>query len=105
MCVQDPIAFYRWHGANDSISSHERNVNESLFWIENNRLKPIFSSNASFAKRTDSTNYMNGLYMKEKGEVKGAINCLIKVRNVKSKLKLLFYILLPKKYLYYKRSH
>jgi glycosyltransferase involved in cell wall biosynthesis len=99
MCVQEPIAFYRWHGANDSISSHERSVKESLFWIESNRLNPIFSSNASFIKRIDVTNYMNGLYMIETGEVKDVMKSLLKLRSVKLIIKLLFLLLFPKNYL------
>jgi glycosyltransferase involved in cell wall biosynthesis len=103
MCIQDPIAFYRWHGTNDSIYSHDKYVNESLFWIESNRLNQEISSNASFIKRIDVANYMNGLYMIETGEVKDVMNSLLKLRSLKLIIKLLFLLLSPKKYLIKKR--
>jgi glycosyltransferase involved in cell wall biosynthesis len=94
-CVQQPLATYRWHGANETITSMERQLEELERWGLEMQSCPTISRNIGFNKFLDYVRYLKGMQYVMKGDLKNSLSLLYDISLYKNKLKLLFSIIMP----------
>jgi len=94
-CIQQPLATYRWHGGNESVSTKERQIKELEMWGEEMLLCLKISNNEGFKKFQNNTKYMKGMLFVMQGDLTNAFKSFLKLSYGKEKLKLFLSILLP----------
>ena len=96
-CVQEPLATYRWHGNNETISTMDRQIDELERWGKEMIRCPEIKNNDGFDVFLNNTKYLKGMYYTMKGELKNAFKLFLKLSYGKEKFKLLISILMPLK--------
>jgi glycosyltransferase involved in cell wall biosynthesis len=96
-CVQQPLATYRWHGGNESISHRELNIKELERWSIEMKNCPEISNNKGFQILLNQIEYMKAMLFLMKGDTLTAFNYFLKLPFGICKLKLLVSCLLPLK--------
>ena len=94
-CVQQPLATYRWHGGNESVSTRERLVKELESWGKEMLHCPEVSNNEGFKKFQNNTKYLKGMLFVMQGDLANAFKSFLRLSYGKEKLKLFISILLP----------
>ena len=94
-CVQQPLATYRWHGGNESVSTRERLVKEMESWGKEMLHCPEVSNNEGFKKFQNNTKYLKGMLFVMQGDLTNAFKSFLRLSYGKEKLKLFISILLP----------
>ena len=95
VCIQQPLATYRWHGNNETISTMDRQMKELERWGKEMLNCPEISNNEGFNVFLNNTKYLIGMLFAMKGERSNAFKMLLKLSYGKEMLKLLFSILMP----------
>jgi len=96
-CVQEPLATYRWHGGNESISHQGLCIKEMERWSLEMKKFPEISNNKGFQVLLDQIKYVKAMYLLMKGETRTAFNYYLKLPFGMNKLKLFISFLLPQK--------
>ena len=96
-CVQQPLATYRWHGGNESISHKELTVKEMERWSKEMKEYPEISDKKGFQILQNQIIYLKGMFFLMKGDILTAFNYYLKLCFGMHKLKLFISILLPLK--------
>ena len=94
-CVQEPLATYRWHGGNESISHQELCIKEMERWSMEMKECPEISNNLGFQVFLNQITYVKAMFLLMKGETLTAFNYCRKLPFGMKKLKLLISFLLP----------
>ena len=94
-CVQQPLATYRWHGGNESISHQELCIKEMERWSMEMKKCPEISNNKGFQIYLNQITYVKAMFLLMKGETLTAFNYCRKLPFGMKKLKLLISFLLP----------
>ena len=94
-CVQQPLATYRWHGGNESISHQELCIKEMERWSMEMKKCPEISNNKGFQVLLNQITYVKAMFLLMKGETLTAFNYCRKLPFGMKKLKLLISFLLP----------
>jgi len=97
VCIQQPLATYRWHGMNETISTMDRQINELERWGKEMSSCPEISNNDGFDVFLNNTKYLKGMQFALKGELNNAFKMLLQMSFGKEILKLLISILMPKR--------
>ena len=95
VCIQQPLATYRWHGGNESVSTSERQIKELEMWGEEMLLCLKISNNEGFKKFQNNTKYLKGMLFVMQGDLTNAFKSFLRLSYGKEKLKLFISILLP----------
>ena len=95
VCIQQPLATYRWHGKNVTISTMDRQIKELERWGKEMLNCPEISNNEGFDVFLNNTKYLKGMRFVMKGERSNAFKMLLKLSFGKEQLKLLMGILMP----------
>ena len=61
--VSQPVAFYRWHGRNESISCSKNQLGELETWYSEMKEHPVISIQPGFRVILDRINYLKGMLM------------------------------------------
>ena len=96
-CVQQPLATYRWHGGNESISHQELCIKEMERWSMEKKKCPEISNNKGFQVLLNQITYLKGVFLFMKGDRLTALNYFMKLPFGVLKLKLLIIFMLPLK--------
>ena len=72
--VPQPLAFYRWHGNNESIIYSERELCELEIWYSQMREHPVISIQPGFRNILDRINYLKGKQLASEGKRLEAFN-------------------------------
>ena len=94
-CVQQPLATYRWHGGNESISHQELCIKEMERWSMEMKKSPEISNNKGFQVLLNQITYVKAMFLLMKGEKLTAFNYCRELPFGMKKLKLLISFLLP----------
>ena len=93
--ISQPVAFYRWHGKNESAFCSERELNELKIWYSEMKEHPIISMQPGFRVILDRINYLNGMQLVYKQNRFGAYAVWRSLLGGKLKAKLFIAMLLP----------
>ena len=96
-CVQQPLATYRWHGGNESISHKELSIKELERWSKEMKEYPEISDNKGFEIFLKKIEYKKAMLLLMNGNTLTAIKYYPKLPFGMEKLKLLISFLWPKK--------
>jgi glycosyltransferase involved in cell wall biosynthesis len=96
-CVQEPLATYRWHGGNESISHQELCIKEMERWSMGIKKTPEISNNKGFQVFLNQIIYVKAMFLLMKGETRSAFNYYLKLSFGINKLKLFISFVLPLK--------
>ena len=94
-CVQQPLATYRWHGGNESISHEELCIKELERWSMEMKKCPEISNNKCFQLLLNQITYRKAMLLMMNGNTLTAIKYYPKLPFGMEKLKLLISFLLP----------
>ena len=94
-CVQQPLATYRWHGGNESISQQEQTIKELERWSVEMKKCPEISNNKGFQVFLNQITYRKAMLLLMNGNTLTAIKYYPKLPIGMEKLKLLICFLLP----------
>ena len=70
--VSEPLAFYRWHGSNESIVYSEREFHELEMWYSKMKEHRVISIQPAFRVILDRINYLKGKRLVSEGNRLGA---------------------------------
>ena len=59
--ISQPVAFYRWHGKNESIVRSEEELGELETWYSEMKEHPVISIQPGFRRILDRINYLKGM--------------------------------------------
>ena len=96
-CVQQPLATYRWHGGNESISHQELTIKEFERWSMEMKKCPEISNNKGFQVLLNQITYKKSMFLLMNGNTLTAFKFFLKLPIGMEKLKLLISFLLPLK--------
>ena len=96
-CVQQPLATYRWHGGNESISHQEQTIKEFERWSMEMKKCPEISNNKGFQVLLNQITYRKSMLLLMNGNTLIAFKFFLKLPIGMEKLKLLISFLWPKK--------
>ena len=94
-CVQQPLATYRWHGGNESISHQGLCIKELERWCMEMKKCPEISNNKGFQVFLNQITYKKAMLLLMNGNTLTAIKYYPKLPFGMEKLKLLISFLLP----------
>jgi hypothetical protein len=94
-CVQAPVAFYRWHGNNQSILEAGRGFVELETWYAEAARHPIIGVNDGFASKLHNITYLKIMYFLMQGERLNALRLFMRYPLCIRKLRLLAAIIMP----------
>ena len=94
-CVQQPLATYRWHGYNETITTMDRQINELERWGKEMMCYPEISNNDGFDEFLNNTKYLKGMQLTLKGDLRNAFKLFLRLSFGEKKFKLLISILMP----------
>ena len=94
-CVQQPLATYRWHGGNESISHHELCLKELERWSIEMKKCPEISNNKGFQTLLNQITYRRSMSLLLNGNTLTAFKFYLKLPFGMEKLKLLISFVLP----------
>ena len=61
--ISEPVAFYRWHGKNESIARSEDELYELEIWYSEMKRHPVISIQPGFRVIFDRINYLKGMHL------------------------------------------
>ena len=93
--IQQPLATYRWHGGNESISHQELCIKEMERWSMQMKKCPEISNNKGFQVFLNQITYRKAMLLLMNGNTLTAIKYYPKLPIGMEKLKLLISFLLP----------
>ncbi len=96
VCVQLPIASYRFHGANESNQLKERSLCEMKEWLSEMNECSSISTLDGFKKTGELYLYMKAMNLVEKNNFKKALNIFWSIPFGKEKFKLLVGLSMPR---------
>ncbi len=94
-CVQEPLATYRWHGGNESISHNELCIKELERWSKEMKKCPEISDNKGFQIFLNQITYRKSMSSLMNGNTLTAFKFCLKLPFGMEKLKLLVSFVLP----------
>jgi glycosyltransferase involved in cell wall biosynthesis len=95
-CVQETLAYFRFHGKNESVLHKELHIKELETWLDEMKKQPLVSAQDGFSKKADSCLYLKALYQMEQNKVWEAVKIFWRISIGMTKFKLLVAIILPK---------
>jgi len=93
--ISEPVAFYRWHGKNESIVYSERELSELGNWYSEMKEHPIISIQPGFRVIHDRVNYLKGMRMVSERNRLGAYTVWRSLQWSQLKSKLFVAMILP----------
>jgi len=93
--ISQPVAFYRWHGKNESILCSERELTELGTWYSEMKEHPVISIQPGFRIIFDRLNYLKGMQLVSERDRFGAYTVWRSLKWSKLKSKLFLAMLLP----------
>lgn len=94
-CNLDPVASYRWHGANESFRERARHIDELDYWINEVQKNEGINSSIGLIYVKDTLNYMKGIELMLGGKRWQALANVRDVFSSVTKIKLLCMFLMP----------
>ena len=94
-CVQQPLATYRWHGGNESISHQGLCIKELERWSMEMKKYPEISNNKGFQILLNQIAYRKSMLLLMNGNTLSAFKYYLQLPFGMEKLKLLISVLLP----------
>jgi glycosyltransferase involved in cell wall biosynthesis len=95
-CVQETLAYFRFHGKNESVLHKELHIKELETWLDEMKKHSLVSAQDGFSKKADSCLYLKALYQMEQNKVWEAVKLFWGISIGMTKFKLLVAIILPK---------
>ncbi len=95
VCIQAPIATYRFHGKNLSILEAERGLGELELWYSEMAVHPIIGNQSCFKSRLHNISYLKIINHLMQGQRFKAFTLFIKYPLSFRKLRLLIAIVIP----------
>ena len=102
--VSQPIAFYRWHGNNESLVCSERELRELETWYSEMKEHPVISIQPGFLVILDRINYLKGMRLVYEGNRLGAYAFGRSLPRGQLKTRLFIAMVLPRRVLKLLRS-
>ncbi len=93
--IDDPLATYRIHGANESIVKSELQTSEIEHWVKKNSQNTSIGHNPKFALVSSNLYFNIGISARKRGEIRTALSAFYKIKNLNRKLKFLICLFLP----------
>ena len=93
--ISQPVAFYRWHGKNESIVCSEREISELETWYSEMKEHPIISIQPGFRVILDRVKYLKGMRLVSERNRLGAYTVWRSLPWSQLKSKLFLAMLLP----------
>ena len=94
LCVNDPIAHYRWHGKNETILNRELLIEESDVWSSEAKHQLPVTAMEGLRKYNNSLIYQKAQLYLQKKEYGNVWSCIKKLKSV-ALLKMILLIVLP----------
>ncbi len=95
LCVQEPIAHYRWHGKNESINNQDLHIKEIELWRSEMESKLPLDAKKSFKQNGELLIYQKAQLYLQKKQYKDFWNCLIFLKISKETVKLVIIATFP----------
>jgi len=93
--ISQPVAFYRWHGKNESVTRSEDWLCELETWYSEMKEHPVISKQPGFLIFLDRINYLKGMQLVYDGNRLGAYDFWRSLLLGKLKAKLFFSLVCP----------
>ena len=93
--ISETVAFYRWHGKNESIVCSHREISELGTWYSEMKEHPVISIQPGFRVIFDRINYLKGMQLVSERDRLGAYTVWRSLQWSKLKSKLFLAMLLP----------
>ncbi|NQV02785.1 MAG: glycosyltransferase [Bacteroidia bacterium] len=93
--ISQPVAFYRWHGNNESIAHSDRELFELEIWYSEMKEHPVISMQPGFRWIHDRISYLKGMRFVSEGNRLGAYAFWRSLQWGKLKTKLFFSLFCP----------
>jgi glycosyltransferase involved in cell wall biosynthesis len=93
--ISQPVAFYRWHGRNESITHSKDALGELETWYSEMKEHPVISIQPGFRVFLDRINYLKGILLLSEGNRLGAYVLWRSLLWGKLKAKMFSYLLCP----------
>ena len=103
-CIQDPLAYCRWHGGNLQSVQADRHVYELSKWIIKMKTNQCVVQQDGFIKFSDDVLRMDAILKVFEDDYKKAFNSLLNVQRIANKVKILAALLLPKKVYFFLKN-
>lgn len=95
-CNQEPLAFYRLHGANEGLKQRKRAYHEYKNWVEEQGINPKIGQLPAFPKVLNEVQYLEGLVCLSERKIDQVRAIVRRLPLGKYKLKLLLRWRLPR---------
>ena len=95
-CIQDPVAFVRIHGQNETIKKKEKYIDEFKMWYNQMKNDKIISSNKNFQNIPKKINYIETMHYLFNDVFSKNFLKVAKYPLSLDKIKLIFALFLPK---------
>jgi len=95
-CLQQVVACYRIHGANETSLRSQLQVEELDSWLKDVEERSEITSSKNFCYAKSRIAYISGIHYVLAGERTKALNFLSKIKGIKSKLRLIFGVIVPR---------
>ena len=94
-CVQQPVAFLRYHDKNESLINKEKEIQELKIWRDEMTKNEIISSNSQFRQISIKISYLEAIKAILERQFKKSLIIIIQQPFSFSKIKLIFALILP----------
>ena len=98
-CVQQPVAFLRYHDKNESLINKEKEIQELKIWRDEMTKNEIISSNSQFRQISIKISYLEAIKAILERQFKKSLIIVIQHPFSFSKIKLIFALILPNYFL------
>lgn len=95
-CVQEPIAYYRWHGANETTRVKDLEISELEMWYAEMQQHKQISGSVNFKGFINTISYMKAMQNIAKGYYRKALGLFWTLPIGSKKIKLLSALIVPK---------
>lgn len=95
-CVQEPIAYYRWHGANETTRVKDLEISELEMWYVEMQQNKQISESVNFTRFVNTISYMKAMQNIAKGYYRKALTLFWTLPIGSKKIKLLSALIIPK---------
>jgi len=96
LCIQQPIAHYRWHENNETNKYQQRHIDEQESWYKTMRQHSAISLKDSFKKQENKIMYMKAIIWFENHRYIDAATIFLRLPICVWKLKLFFILIMPR---------
>jgi len=98
-CVQQPVAYLRFHDKNESLINKDKEIQELKIWRDEMAKNEIISSNSQFRQISIKISYLEAIKAILERQFKKSLTIVIQQPFSFSKIKLIFALILPNYFL------